>query len=90
MSAQEFGEWMSFFQHEQLHPQATWRRHAQLLAATHNGPLVRKDGAFWHSADFVPTDPWAPPVQMHETEPAASAATLAAQVESLNRQIFDA
>ncbi len=91
MSAQEFGEWITYFQSEQLHPRATWQRHAQLLAAAHNGPLTRKDGALWSPADLTPADPWAPlpPETAPAPNAAAQAAQLAAQVAAINQQQFD-
>ena len=83
MSAQEFGEWITFMQHEQQTPGAERFRHAQLLAAVHNGPLTRHDKALWRVADILPADPWAPP----DAEPAPAAPTaaeLAAQVDRIN------
>lgn len=81
MSAQEFGEWITFLQHEQLTPQAGRQRHAQQIAAAHNGPLTRRDEALWQTSHFVPPDPWAPPAPPPAPD---SAATLQQQVAALN------
>lgn len=83
MSAREFGEWMVFFRQEQLHPAADRLRHAQQLAAAHNGPLSRPDKRLWRSADLMPSDPWAPPPA--PTPPAPPGfAELAAQAAAIN------
>ena len=34
-------------------------RHAQLMAALHNGPLVKPDKRPFTAADFLPPNPWA-------------------------------
>lgn len=84
MTAQEFGEWMVFYQREQLHPAAGRMDRAQQLAAVHNGPLTRRDKQMWRAADFMPLDPWVP-----QPEPASpTVQQLAAQVEATNRE-FD-
>lgn len=83
MSAEEFGEWMAFYQREQLHPSADRLRHAQQLAAAHNGPLSRQDKRLWRSADLMAADPWAAQPDAAPAPP--SAAQLAAQVEAINR-----
>jgi hypothetical protein len=84
MSAQEFGEWITYFTAEQLHPSVDRLRHAQAIAALHNGPLSKKDGTLWATAHFMPPDPWAPP----PAPPAApSAAELAAQVAAINARL---
>jgi hypothetical protein len=81
MSAQEFGEWMVFFEREQLHPAADLFRHAQLIAAAHNGPLSRTDKQLWQTSHLLAADAWAPA----EPEPAPpSLQTLAAQVAAIN------
>ncbi len=81
MGAREFGEWMVFFQREHLHPAADRLRHAQQLAAAHNGPLSRPDKRLWGAADLMPADPWALP----PAPPAPpSFAELAAQAAAIN------
>lgn len=83
MSAQEFGNWKALFSSEGLSLAAERLRHAQLLAAAHNGPLTRNDKALWRPADLLPPDPWAP-----QDEPDAEPPThaqLAAQVDHINR-----
>jgi len=84
MSAQEFGEWITFFQHEQLHPAADRQRHAQLLAAVHNGPLTRNDKALWQSSQLMPADVWAPPAPPPAPPGAAS---LQQQVDAINARL---
>lgn len=86
MSAQEFGEWMIFFDREQLMPDAQRLSHAQTLAALHNGPLTRKDGAMWNCTQLLPLDPWAPPQADTPSEPTPE--QLAAQVAAINAR-FD-
>lgn len=54
---------MEIYKTEQLHPAADRARHAQLLAAVHNGAMVRSDKRHWHSADFMDKDPWVEPVE---------------------------
>lgn len=84
MSAQEFGEWITYFEREQLHPAAQRLRHAQLLAAVSNGAMTRRDGAHWAASHFLPPDPWAPP----EPEPEQpSPQQLAEQVAALNARM---
>lgn len=58
MSAEEFGEWKAIFSKEQLHPVAERMRHAQLMAAEHNGPMVKRDKSAWQAPQFMGTDPW--------------------------------
>jgi predicted TIM-barrel fold metal-dependent hydrolase len=88
MSALEFGQWITFFEHEQLHPAADRMRHAQQLAAAHNGPLSRRDGAHWAASMFMPPNPWAPPQAQGASEPAPpTAQQLADQVAALNARM---
>ena len=82
MSAQEFGEWMVFLEREQLMPEAERLRHAQLLAALHNGPLTRNDGAMWTFAQLLPPPAWAPP--QASAPPTLTPGQLAAQVAAIN------
>lgn len=86
MSAQEFGQWITYFEREQLHPASDRLRHAQLLTAAHNGPMSRRDGAHWAASMFLPPDPWAPPAQAIEPEQ-PSPQQLAAQVAALNARM---
>lgn len=86
MSALEFGQWITYFEREQLHPAADRQRHAQLLTAAHNGPLSRRDGAHWLPTMFMPTDPWDPQeIQVEPPQPTAQ--QIAAQVASLNARM---
>lgn len=59
MTALEFEEWKVYLQKEELMPNAFRLRHAQLLAATLQGPMRRKSGKPWAAADLLPKDPWA-------------------------------
>ncbi len=81
MSAEEFEEWRVMFANEELHPRVNALRHAQLLAAIHNGQWRRKDKKPWTSPDFIKADPWAPPPAK---KPPPSPAQLMAQVASMN------
>lgn len=84
MSAQEFGEWMVFFEREQLHPAADRFRQAQLIAAAHNGPLARHDKQLWTTSHLLAPDAWAPPAP----EPVPpTAQDLAAQVAAINARL---
>jgi hypothetical protein len=87
MSALEFGQWKTFFEREQLHPATDRQRHAQLLAATHNGPMSRKDGESWSTAHFMPPDPWATPPASPESTAPPTAQQLADQVAALNARM---
>lgn len=60
MSAQEFAHWRVMYSREQWHPLVGQMRHAQLLAATYQGPSTRKGKRAWSAADFMGADPWAP------------------------------
>ena len=59
LGAAEFGRWLAFMAAEELGPAAERARHAELMAALHNGPLTRKSKALWSAAEFAPR-PWAP------------------------------
>lgn len=59
LSAQAFTRWQLWLHTEQATPAYQAIRHAQLLAALHNGPMVRKDKQPFTPADFW-RDPWAP------------------------------
>lgn len=83
MSAKEFGEWNTLFALEGLSLAAERLRHAQLLAAVHNGPLTRQDKSLWRAADLLPPDPWAPQEESDTSPP--TPAQLAAQVDHINR-----
>ena len=58
--------------------------HGQVVAALHNGPLTRNDGAMWSFDDLSP-DPWAEP-SARETS-SVHAADIALQVASINSRI---
>lgn len=55
-------------------------RHAELLAALHNGAMQKPDKRAFTAAEFMPRDPWAP-----EAPPPAvcSAQDMAAQLAAL-------
>ena len=66
-------------------PQWAALRHAELLAALHNGALLKPDKKPFRALDFMPPDPWAPA----PPPPAvATAQDLAAQLAALGG--FDA
>ena len=58
-------------------------RHAQLMAALHNGALVKRDKTTWTAAQFMQADPW----EMAEEPTEAAAPTpeqIAAEVARIN------
>ncbi len=66
------------FTAEELHPAADRLRHAQIIAAIHNGEIRRKNKLPWTASDFMQQDPWA--VQEPEAQP-----SLESQVDAINR-----
>lgn len=60
MSAQEFTRWQLWMAAEQQGSEWAALRHAELMAAVHNGPHVKHAtrGSF-APADFMRADPWA-------------------------------
>lgn len=87
MSALEFAEWKAIFAHEELHPATHRARHAQLLAATLNGPAKRRDRRLWRGADFLPVDPWTQLAAQRTAPRQLTTQQLASQVAALNRLI---
>lgn len=83
MTAKEFEEWRVFFAIEDLHPRAGVRRHYELMAAVHSGPLKHPRGKnrVWRASDLRKPDPWELP---SPKRPPPSAADVAAQVASIN------
>jgi hypothetical protein len=79
MSAEEFAEWFVMFTAEELHPSADRLRHAQMLAALHNGPLTRRGKRLWAPSEFL-RDPWEQP----KPKVRPSRAQIAAQVAQAN------
>lgn len=80
MSAQEFVRWQVWLDAHRIGTGWDALRHAEQLAAAHNGALVKRDKTPWRAADFMPADPWAaqqPPPTV------ASAQDLAAQIAAL-------
>jgi hypothetical protein len=63
LSAQEFTQWVEWMQAEQIGPDWDARRHAELLAAAHNGAMVKPDKRPFTAAEFLRPDPWLPPEQ---------------------------
>ncbi len=60
MSAQEFCRWQVWMDAHRVGPEWDALRHAELLAAAHNGALLKPDKSTWRASDFMPRDPWAP------------------------------
>jgi hypothetical protein len=61
LSAQEFARWQAWLEAERVGPAWDARRHAELMAAVHNGGRVaRAGGGLFTVADFMQPDPWAP------------------------------
>ena len=82
LSAQEFVRWQVWMDAEQRGAEWDAARHAQLLAAAHNGgQFQRKGGGPFTAADFQRHDPWAvqeplTPEQLAERQAAEYAALL--------------
>lgn len=83
MSAEEFGEWKAIFSKEQLHPDAERMRHAQLLAALHNGALVKRDKTTWQAVQFMGGNPWEIAEEATEAAP-PTPEQIAAEVARIN------
>jgi hypothetical protein len=54
MSAREFNSWLRWMDQEQAGPRWERVRHAELLAAVHNGACERRGGGLFSAADFLP------------------------------------
>lgn len=86
LSAQEFVRWSLWLHAEQVGPHWDRLRHAELMAAVHNGTNVKhRESRPFSALDFFLADPWAPPPapvamtaaqvrQMHEAHLAAEQA----------------
>lgn len=62
LSGQEFARWVLWMNGERVGPQWQQQRHAELMAAVHNGGQVKRQaGGIFRPSDFLPTDPWNPP-----------------------------
>lgn len=85
MGAAEFGLWLAMMNEEGIGPLAEQQRWAMLMAALHNGPLVRRDKRHWRAADFMP-EPWAEPHAPPAAAPPVTTASLRAFVQSLKQQ----
>lgn len=83
MGAAEFGHWLSFLAEEPIGPAEQLPLWAGLMAALHNGPLVRRDKARWSAADFMPRL-WAKPAKPKPATAADARAHVAAQRRKLN------
>lgn len=80
MSAQEFAHWQEWLRTERVGPEFDAIRHAELLAAAHNGASTKRGGGHWLAADFLPeTDPWAEPLPPPSASDAAAAEAQALQ-----------
>jgi hypothetical protein len=60
MGSREFGQWQAFFAEEPVGPADNLALWASLMAALHNGPLVKRSKQPWTAADFLPRM-WQPP-----------------------------
>lgn len=60
MGAAEFGMWLAFLEEEPIGPADQLPLWASMMAALHNGPMVKKSKARWTAADFLPRM-WQPP-----------------------------
>lgn len=53
MSASEFGNWLAFLEEEPTGAGPLLSLWAELMAALHNGPIVKKSRARWIASDFA-------------------------------------
>ncbi len=84
MTAQEFGQWQTWFDAERQHPVDGLRRHAEVLSSLANGALTRKSGGLFTARELMPPDPWAPPAPPTAPAGQQTVAELLAQVEQIN------
>jgi hypothetical protein len=80
MSAQEFTRWQVWLDAHRIGTGWAALRHAEQLAAAHNGALLKQDKSTWRAADFMPPDPWSPPVAQPTVD---SAQDMAAKLAAL-------
>jgi len=78
MGAAEFGQWLAFLDEEPIGPADQLPLWASLMAALHNGPLVKKGKGRWVAADFLPRM-WAPPPERKPATAADARAFISAQ-----------
>lgn len=53
LSGLEWAEWMVFMAEEGVLPVVGDVRHAEILAALHNGPLTKRDRNLWSAKDMM-------------------------------------
>lgn len=80
MSAQEFTRWQVWLDAHRVGPGWDALRHAETLAALHNGAMQKPDKRAFTAAEFMPRDPWAPPAPKPTV---GSAQAMAAQLAAL-------
>jgi hypothetical protein len=61
MSSEEFALHAAYWRREPTGPAGQMWMWAELMAATANGPLVRKDKQRFKATDFWPDTQWQPP-----------------------------
>lgn len=76
MSAREFGHWQVWLDAERIGPAWDRVRHAELMAAIHNGACTKRGGGTFDTRDFLPDDPWVFPVEQ-------DAATIARELKRM-------
>jgi hypothetical protein len=54
MSSGEFGLWLEFMATEEVGADHDRGRWAVMLAALHNGPMIRRDKKQWRAREFAP------------------------------------
>lgn len=80
MSAQEFMHWQAWLRAEQVGPEWDRLRHAEVMAAVHNGACERKGGGAFTAVDFLPKDAWHLPAA---ADPQAQAARLQRELQAM-------
>lgn len=61
MSSEEFALHVAYWSREPTGPAGRMQMWAEMMAATVNGPLIRKDKRKFKASDFWPNDQWKPP-----------------------------
>lgn len=88
MSAQEFARWQVWMHAEQVGPAYDRLRHAELMAAVHNGACSKVGGGAFGAADFMAPDPWQPSETSDEPAAPADKARIRAELKRMEAALF--
>lgn len=78
MGAAEFGHWQAFLAEEPIGPADQLPLWASLMAAMHNGPMLKKSKSRWVAGDFLPRM-WVPQAPVKPAGMADAKAFIVAQ-----------